>query len=183
MVEHARDSISELREKSKSVRQYTNRLAGDGLCSIKPTQGGCLMKNAVRWLRISYWWGIIADVVVAFLMLFPELFRAFNNIDRDLSADFGYGLRYGASLMIGWTVLLFWADRKPMERKDILPITLVVVAGLVIFGVYSISAGYTTLGATIPTLALQITMSGMFVFSYLNAKRAEASQQPYPPHE
>ncbi|MBN1120823.1 MAG: hypothetical protein JXJ17_07065 [Anaerolineae bacterium] len=133
------------------------------------------MKNAVRWLRISCWWGIIADAVVAFLMLFPERFKAFNNIDRDLSADFGYGLRYGAPLMIGWTVLLSWADRKPMERKDILPITLVVVAGLVIFEVYSITAGYTTLISTIPTLVLQTAMSGMFVFSYLNAKRQELS--------
>lgn len=133
------------------------------------------MKNAVRWLRVSYWWGIIVDAAAAFMMLFPEQFKTFNNINRELSADFGYGLRYGAPLMIGWTVLLFWADRKPLERKDILPITLVVVAGYVTFEVYSIAAGYTTLGSTIPTLAMQIAMSGMFIFSYLNAKRQELS--------
>ncbi len=133
------------------------------------------MKNAVRWLRVSYWWGIIVDAAAAFMMLFPEQFKTFNNINRELSADFGYGLRYGAPLMIGWTVLLFWADRKPLERKDILPITLVVVAGYIIFEIYSIGAGYTTLGSTIPTLAMQIAMSGMFIFSYLNAKRQELS--------
>jgi len=133
------------------------------------------VKNAVRWLRVSYWWGIIVDAAAAFMMLFPEQFKTFNNINRELSADFGYGLRYGAPLMIGWTVLLFWADRKPLERKDILPITLVVVAGYIIFEIYSIGAGYTTLGSTIPTLAMQIAMSGMFIFSYLNAKRQELS--------
>jgi hypothetical protein len=29
------------------------------------------MTNAIRWLRVSYWWGIIADAVMAVLMLFP----------------------------------------------------------------------------------------------------------------
>jgi hypothetical protein len=96
------------------------------------------------------------------------------NIEGELASEFDYGLRYGAPLMIGWTVLLFWADRKPLERKDILPITLIVVAGLVIFEFYSIDAGYTSLEKTVPTLVLQGAMSAMFLFSYLNARRAEA---------
>jgi hypothetical protein len=142
---------------------------------ILSIQGDGSMKNVVRWLRIAYWWGIIVDAAAAVLMLSPEMFKAFNGVDADLSADFGYGLRYGAPLMIGWTALLVWADRKPMARKDILPITLVVVAGYVVFEVYSIGAGYTTLGATIPTLVLQMAMSAVFIYSYLNARRVETS--------
>ena len=30
----------------------------------------------------------------------------------------------GAALMWGWTVLLLWASNKPVERRDILIITL-----------------------------------------------------------
>jgi hypothetical protein len=56
-----------------------------------------------------------------------------------------------------------------------LPITLVpVVVGYFIFDFYSVSAGYTTLEATIPTLVLRLAMSGMFVFSYFNARDLEA---------
>lgn len=133
------------------------------------------MERAIRWLRISYWWGIIADAVMAFLMLLPERFEDLAGVDFELSADFGYGLRYGVPLMVGWTVLLFWADRKPLERKGVLPITLVpVVVGYFIFDFYSIRAGYTTLERTMPTLVLRLAMSAMFVFSYLNARRVEA---------
>jgi len=40
-------------------------------------------------------------------------------------------MRTGAPLMAGWTVLLLWADRQPLERRGVLPITVLpVIAGL-----------------------------------------------------
>jgi hypothetical protein len=133
------------------------------------------MKRTITLLRISYWWGIIADAFMAGLMLFPTQFASFTDIRFDLSPDFDYGLRYGAALMLGWTVLLFWADRKPLERKDILLITLVpVVLGLVIFEFYSIAISYTTLADTLPILFFQTAMSTMFIISYLSAHREQA---------
>jgi hypothetical protein len=125
------------------------------------------MKKKILWLRISYWAGIIVDAGAAILMLFPRLFLRFMNVNVDPSPGFSYGLRYGAPLMIGWTVLLFWADRKPMERKDILPITLFpVVVGYIVFEIYSIVAGLATLGQTIPTLIMQAGLIALFTFSY-----------------
>lgn len=129
------------------------------------------MKKSITLLRISYWWGIIADFVVFILMLKPDLYQDFMKIDHVLSIDFGYGLRYGAPLMLGWTVLLFWANLKPVERKDILLITIFpVVLGLVIFEIYSIQSGITTLRSTIPTFLLQAALSSMFLFSYFYAE-------------
>ena len=38
----------------------------------------------------------------------------------------------GAPLMIGWTFLLIWGDRKPIERKEVIFITLfTVITGLI----------------------------------------------------
>lgn len=128
-------------------------------------------QKEIRLLRISYWWGIIADAVMAVLMLHPTLFAGFTNIEVELTADFDYGLRYGVPLMVGWTVLLFWADRNPLERKDILPLTLIIVAGYTIFEIYSIGIGYTALGKTIPVLIMQTAMSAMFIFSYMKARK------------
>ncbi len=133
-----------------------------------------MVTNTIRWLRVSYWWGIILDAVMAILMLFPQRLADITKIDVESVASFDYGVRYAVPLMMGWTVLLFWADRKPLARKDILLITLVpVVAGYVIFEFYSIEAGYATVGNTIPLLGMQTAMSATFIFSYWNARRAD----------
>ncbi len=131
------------------------------------------MSKKILWLRISYWAGIVVDAGAAILMLFPRLFLRFMNVNVDPSPGFSYGMRYGAPLMIGWTVLLFWADRKPVERKDILPITLFpVVVGYIVFEVYSIVAGFATLGQTIPTLIMQAGLIALFTFSYSRSSRS-----------
>jgi hypothetical protein len=125
------------------------------------------MSKKILWLRISYWVGIIVDAGAAILMLFPRLFLRVMNVNVDPSPGFSYGMRYGAPLMIGWTVLLLWADRKPVERRDILSITLFpVVVGYIAFEVYSIVAGFATLGQTMPSLIMQAGLIVLFTFSY-----------------
>ncbi len=129
------------------------------------------MKNTVLFLRISYWWGIIADALSAVLMLFPGLFLRAMNLDLAPEQGFRVGLLYGAPLMIGWTILLIWADRTPVERKSIRPLTLPVVAGYILFEIYAFLAGLTGLVGVMPLIILQLAMSAMFVFSYRNARR------------
>lgn len=129
------------------------------------------MKNTVLFLRISYWWGIIADTLSAVLMLFPALFIRAMNLDLAPEQGFRVGLLYGAPLMIGWTILLIWANRKPVERKSILLLTLPVVAGYILFEIYTLLAGLTSLVGVMPLFILQLAMSAMFVFSYRNAGR------------
>jgi hypothetical protein len=131
------------------------------------------MKNAILLLRICYWWGILADAVSAILMLFPNLFLRFMKINLTVGRGFSYGLRYNVTLMVGWTILLYWADRKPLERKDILLLTLPVVAGYCIFEIYSLLAGFTVLAQQLPLFIMQVAMSAMFIFSYVHAKRFE----------
>ena len=77
----------------------------------------------------------------------------------------------GAPLMLGWTVLLLWADRKPMERKDILLITLLVVLGEVATEIFGVTVGFITVSAMILTWAIQFVLSVLFVFSYWNASK------------
>ena len=89
------------------------------------------MKDTILFLRIAYWWGVIADAVSAILMLFPNLFLRVMNFNLAPGGDFAFGLSYGVPLMIGWTILLIWADRKPLERKGILLLTLQIIAGYI----------------------------------------------------
>ncbi len=56
-------------------------------------------------------------------MLFPALYPRLIQANLEMDAGLRYGLRFGVSLMVGWTVLLFWVDRKPVARKGVLLIT------------------------------------------------------------
>jgi len=129
--------------------------------------------DAVRWLRISYWAGAILDALAALSMLSPRLFAATNGLpDFHPGADYRYAMGMGASLMLGWTALLLWADRKPLERKGVLLITLApVVLGLVLNEVIAVRAGFLSALITAPVWIAQSLITGLFVFSYLNARQ------------
>ena len=128
------------------------------------------MNSKIRWLRISYWVGAIVDALAAIMMLFPKLFLLFSKVNLAPDTGFRFGMRYGAPLMVGWTVLLIWADRKPLERKDVLLITLFpVVAGLVAIEAAAIVAGLSSIGSMLLTLIFQAGLALLFGFSYLNA--------------
>jgi len=77
------------------------------------------MKNTLLWLRITFWWGIIADAFEVIRMTVPQLFVATAGSMLVPDAGFRFGLLYGAPVMLGWTLVLFWADRKPLERKGV----------------------------------------------------------------
>ena len=131
------------------------------------------MDKKILLLRIGYWWGIIVDAVAAVLMLFPSLYLRLMNIDQNPDACSSYGLLNAVPLMAGWTILLFWADRKPVARKGVLPLTCLVIAGYITLRVYTLATGLTPLeqfGQTLPLLINQVAMCALFLFSYLNAR-------------
>jgi hypothetical protein len=128
------------------------------------------MANQIRFLHIAYWWGIIADAVDVVLMLFPSLFVRFMNFDIEANRNFDIGMRFGVPLMAGWTILLFWADRDPVERKDILLLTLPVIAGYFIYWIYSIGADAVSLSSLIPVFILQSGLAFMIIFAWRNAR-------------
>ena len=133
------------------------------------------MDKRIRWLRISYWAGAIIDALATIQMLSPQIFGLTNQLPNfNPGHDFTYAMGMGASLMLGWTALLLWADRKPLERKGILIITVVpVIVGIAIAKVVAVSSGFTTLGSAIPTWGLQVVLIALFTLSYRNAGRAE----------
>ncbi|MBN2391382.1 MAG: hypothetical protein JXR84_11690 [Anaerolineae bacterium] len=131
------------------------------------------MKHKVLWLRVTFWWGIIADVFEAIRMTFPRLFLATTGSTLTPSAGFRFGLLYGAPVMLGWTLLLLWADRKPLERKGILLCLIPVVVAYIIVGVVGISIGAVPLAITIPTSILQVALIALCLFSYLGARTTE----------
>ena len=138
-----------------------------------------MKKNIIFWLRLSYWAGAILDLMAGLTMLFPALFVVTNQVSSFYPApDYRYAMGMGAPLMLAWSFLLLWADRKPLERKGILPITLLVVLGEVANELVAAHSGYITATALVPTWISQAVLSGLFIFSYLNARKPEIQGLP-----
>ena len=128
--------------------------------------------NTIHWLRLSYWIGAIVDFAAGWVMVVPSLFAFMNQPTAFPSADeYHYAMGMGAPLMFGWTVLLLWADRKPLERRAILPITLLVVFGEIATQLWGISVGFVPLRAIAPTFAMQAILISLFCFAYFRTGR------------
>ena len=128
---------------------------------------------AVRWLRASYWTGAVTDAVAAVQMLVPPLF-AFGNGLEDFAPgpDYRFAMGMGASLMLGWTVLLLWADRRPIARRGVLVITIVpVIVGLAINEAAAVRAGFLPLRSQVPIWVLQAALAALFAASYHRGTR------------
>jgi hypothetical protein len=95
------------------------------------------MERRIIFIRFTYWYGIILDLLVFFDMLISILFEfsvSMGNVSSDISYKYYTGT--GAFLMLGWTFLLIWADRKPIERKDVLLLTVIpVVVGIMVINI------------------------------------------------
>jgi predicted CoA-binding protein len=126
--------------------------------------------SAVRWLRVSYWAGATADALAAVAMFVPALGAAMYGMEGfEPSAEYRYAMRLGGALMVGWTLLLLWADRKPLERRGVLPLTVFVIGGLASAGAYAVSAGLIARPMMIPTWTLQGVLSVLFLYSYFRS--------------
>jgi len=131
------------------------------------------MDAAIRWLRISYRVGAVADAGAAALMLHPPLYAFGVGLAGFAPGDdYRYAMGMGASLMLGWTALLLWADRAPMERRGVLVLTVLVVLGLAANEVQSVLAGFLPIERAAAVWAFQALLAVLFLGSYLAASRA-----------
>ncbi len=124
-----------------------------------------------KLLRISYWAGAITDGFAALAMIFPGLGkRIFGLTDFSPGPDYTFAMGMGASLMLGWTALLLWADRDPLARKGILLLTVFpVIFGIVIAEIMAVRSGLIAVRWMIPLWIMQAMLSILFIFSNQNA--------------
>ena len=137
-----------------------------------------------RLVGWTYWLGAAVDALAAAALLTPagSPLRqiAYPGVDGSEVA-FADGTRTVFGLMAGWTVLLAWGARRPIERRVILLITAVpVIAGFLVTEAMDLAGGYATWPATLPTVAIQVTLMVVLVASFLAAERLarEPAQVP-----
>jgi hypothetical protein len=90
-------------------------------------------ETATLLVRIAFLVGAVTDG----LAIIPMLSRRagavlFGGDASRMNTEYRYAMGIGASLMAGWTVLLLWGAASPIERRDLLILTVFpVITGIV----------------------------------------------------
>ncbi|MBD3230934.1 MAG: hypothetical protein GF329_22335 [Candidatus Lokiarchaeota archaeon] len=82
-----------------------------------------------------------------------------------------YDISIVATMMLGWTIILLWADRDPLERRDIIIITFIPIIGLQITEILGFVFSFSNLVGVIFSTISSILLSILFIYSYLNSRK------------
>jgi len=118
-----------------------------------------------RLLRMAFLAGAITDGLALLPMLSPPLAEVLWGF-RDPTGSYRFAMGYGASLMLGWTVLLLWAYRSPIERRFVAALTVLVIYGLIATEVVAVLSGALPVWRMVPTWCLQVVLLALFAGAY-----------------
>ncbi len=129
-------------------------------------------ERETRLLRSAFLVGAITDALALVPMLVPAMASLLWGFD-DSSGSYRFAMGYGASLMLGWTGLLLWAYRRPVERRFVAALTVLVIYGLVLTEVAAVASGAMPAWRMIPTWILQAGLLTLFAtaFHYRTVRR------------
>ena len=136
-------------------------------------------KKLVNWklisIRVAYWVGVIFDFLSALAttiyMLSPGDTFINDIFGYTTITDIGYAiLVFETALMWGWTALLIWADRKPIDRRGVLLLTLVPVVGMMlVFNTVGFVGGNPFI--SVFTIVIQSLIIVLYIVSYVLATK------------
>jgi hypothetical protein len=118
-----------------------------------------------RLLRTAFLAGALTDALALLPMVVPAVAKLVWGFD-DPSGSYRFAMGYGASLMLGWTALLLWAYQRPLERRFVAALTVLVIYGLVLTEVVAVLRGDLPAWQMVPTWCLQVTLLGLFAGGY-----------------
>jgi hypothetical protein len=118
-------------------------------------------------LRIAYWIAALGDAYFSVRMLM---------LPYSPGVIFRSEMESVASLMIGWTALLIWADRKPVQRRFVLLLTIMIMALGRIIDAAAIFTGKVSLDGVLSKGLLMVLGLSFFILVYLlSAKLTETN--------
>lgn len=124
-----------------------------------------VMPTQERLLRTAFIVGAITDALALVPMLLPPAAALLWGFGEP-SGRYRFAMGYGASLMLGWTGLLVWAARHPLERRFVAALTVLVIYGLVLAEIVAVLSGVMPAWRMIPTWCLQAGLLALFAAAY-----------------
>lgn len=115
------------------------------------------------------------DALTLAPMLAPSLgAKVFGIAGFAPGPDYRYAMHLAASLMLAWTLLLFWSARRPRERAAVLLLTGILVCWLMAAGVQAVRSGFVSLASMLPLLAMQSGLVALFLAAYVRMRTGPA---------
>lgn len=137
-------------------------------------------ENRIQLLRGSFWIAAILDGIYALNISLVWLIDGYSGFDpmRMIRFTSGVESRYAwgmvFAIMISWTVLMIWADRKPLERKDTIMLTAFpLLTVLLVDTIFVIAVGLVTLVDILAIQLVYIFLIILFTTSYYLTKNLE----------
>ena len=127
------------------------------------------MTRDVRRLRVCCWAGAAIDGLMVLPMAVPSLgARLFGLQNFHPTVAYQYAMLLAAALMLGWSALLVWAGRAPLERRAVVLLTVFpVIAGLAGAGVFAVREGFIAPGRMAPVWVGQAALATAFLHAAL----------------
>jgi hypothetical protein len=119
-------------------------------------------RKAIIWLKAGFMFGAVVDALALIPMLIPWSAKVFWGFSSS-TGSYYFAQGMGASLMLGWTILLLWAYCKPLERRYVALFTIIVVIGIVTTEIVGIYRNYIGIDKLVVSLVLQTV--GLILFS------------------
>ena len=136
------------------------------------------MKTAIILLRFCYWLGAILDARAAInltVLHFREMPAGIlaQQTSHSLGLQALWASGDASALMWGWTALLIWADRKPLERRSVLLLTAFpVILLLIVQRIQLWRGGWVDFSQSSFWFFFLIALGSVFAFSYIFASLA-----------
>jgi len=118
-----------------------------------------------RLLRTAFAIGALTDALAVVPMLVPSMASLLWGFEEQGGA-YRFAMGYGASLMLGWTGLLLWAYRRPLERRFVAALTVLVIYGLALTEIVAVVRGDMPTWRMVPTWVLQAGLLALFAGAY-----------------
>jgi hypothetical protein len=118
--------------------------------------------------RIAFLVAAVTDGLALVPMLIPRVGSAmFGGDSSRNSPQYRYAMNLAASLMAGWTVILFWAAVEPIDRRDVLLIVVCPsILGIVAASVAAARRGVIQLRRMVPLWIHLAVLSGYCLLVY-----------------
>ena len=102
--------------------------------------------------QVAFLVGAVTDGLAIIPMLSRRVgIVLFGGDPSRISSEYRYAMGIGASLMAGWTLLLLWGAASPIERRDILLLTVCpVITGILFATVIAARRGAILVSRIIP---------------------------------
>ncbi len=121
------------------------------------------MSQNLTLIRASYWVAAVADFAISGLVLVPE---------RMGVPGYVYPMGLMSAVAFSWGVLLLVADRRPLERKWVLPPTALVVFLIGVAVVHAGSVGLLPAGRFEATVGVVAVVLGLLLYTCYRTRAA-----------